>query len=231
MESLKEIQRRAAERHGGARAFEARLLRPKSRAALRRVADDRYLAEITRAVFQAGFVWRVVAAMWDGFEETFRGFDPAKVARFSDAKLRDLAVDTRIIRNPQKIRATRENARWLVTLAKEHGSASRFFADWPADDIVSLWDLMKRDGSRLGGFSGPFFLRHIGVDTPLLTGDVLAVLREQGVVEQKNPSSKKALRAIQEAFNAWRAESGRSLTEISRILACSSGEIYDPDGF
>ena len=156
---------------------------------------------------------------------------PGKGRRFSDQKLRDLKADTRIIRNPQKILATRENARWLVALAKQHGSASRFFADWPADDIVSLWDLMKRDGSRLGGFSGQFFLRHMGVDTPMMTGDVLAVLREQGVVEQKNPTSKKALRAIQEAFNTWRAESGRSLCEISRILACSTGEIYDPDEF
>ena len=231
MDSLKEIQRRAAERHGGARALELRLSRPKSRAALRRIPDDRYLAAMTRAVFQAGFVWRVVAAKWDGFEEAFRGFGPAKIARFSDTKLRDLGADARIIRNPQKIHATRDNARWLVALAKQHGSASRFFADWPADDIVSLWEVMKRDGSRLGGFSGQFFLRHMGVDTPMLTGDVLAVLRGQGIVEQKNPTSKKALRAIQDAFNTWRAESGRSLSEISRILACSNGEVYDPDGF
>ena len=30
---------------------------------------------------------------------------------------------------------------------------------------------------------------------------------------------------IQDAFNAWRDESGRSLSQISRILACSEGEV------
>jgi len=29
------------------------------------------------------------------------------------------------------------------------------------------------------------------------------------------------MRAVQEAFNAWKNESGRSLTEISRVLAMS----------
>ena len=122
----------------------------------------------------------------------------------------------------------RENASWLVKLAKEHGSASRFFADWPPEDFVGLWDQMKTNGSRLGGMTGPMMLRHVGVDTPMLTNDVVAALREQGVVEQKSPTSKKAQRAIQDAFDAWRAESKRSNTEISRILSCSTGDVYDP---
>jgi hypothetical protein len=53
---------------------------------------------------------------------------------------------------------------------------------------------------------------------------VVQALREQGVVEQKSPTSKQALRSIQEAFNTWRDESGRSLCEISRILSCSVGD-------
>jgi hypothetical protein len=53
---------------------------------------------------------------------------------------------------------------------------------------------------------------------------VILGLREQGIVEQKNPSSKQALRAVQEAFCRWREERGRSLSEISRILACSVGD-------
>lgn len=230
MDTLKEIYARASSRHGGEMALEAMLPKPKSRAALRRTPDHRYLAGMARAIFQAGFVWRIVEAKWDGFEAAFSGFEPARVARFSEQKLRDLAQDTRIIRNPPKIRAVRDNARWLVTLAKEHGSASRFFANWPADDIVSLWGVLKLDGSRMGAFSGPFFLRHMGVDTPMLTEDVSRALREQGVIDQKNPASKKALRAVQEAFNTWRSEGGRSLCEISRILACSVGAVHDPFG-
>ena len=64
-------------------------------------------------------------------------------------------------------------------------------------------------------------LRHLGVDTPMLTDSVLRALREQGVVETKSPTSQAALRRIQDAFDAWRDESGRALCELSKILALS----------
>lgn len=221
MERWKAIEARAAKRVGGAAALEAELPRAKSAAALRRVPDSRWLAEMTRAVFQAGFVWKVIENKWQGFEAAFGGFEPAAVARYSENKLAELASDSRIVRNPQKIRATRENSLFLCALAKEHGSAARFFADWPAADIVGLWDVLRERGSRLGGFTGPFVLRHLGKDTPMLTDSVLRALRAQGVVEVKSPSSRAALRRVQDAFNAWHEESGRALCELSKILALS----------
>jgi hypothetical protein len=56
----------------------------------------------------------------------------------------------------------------------------------------------------------------------MLSADVVAALVEMDIVE-KMPTSKKALAAVQEAFNQWRGESGRSLCQISRVLACSVG--------
>jgi 3-methyladenine DNA glycosylase Tag len=221
MQPWKEIEARAARRKGGAAAVEAELPRSKSRAALRRLGDDRWLAEMTRAVFQAGFVWKVIEHKWPGFEAAFDGFDPERVARYSEKKLAELARDARIVRNPQKIYATRDNALFLRELAAEHGSAARFFADWPEDDIVGLWDVLKRRGTRLGGFTGPFVLRHLGKDTPMLTDSVVRALRGAGVIGSEGPTSKAAQRKIQEAFNAWREESGRALCEISKILAMS----------
>ncbi len=226
MDTFKEIYRRAAARHGGSKALDSQLPRPKTRATLQRTADHRYLSAMTRGVFQAGFVWRVVENKWKGFEEAFKGFEPKPLARLSNRQLNALAQDTRIIRNPQKIHAVRENARLLVELAAKHKAASRFFASWPEEDIVGLWDVLKRRGSRLGGMTGPMFLRTMGKDTPILTNDVLFALREQGIVETKSPSSKKALHDIQTAFNTWRDESDRSLSEISRVLAFSVGEIH-----
>ena len=211
MDTWKEIYRRAAARHGGSRALDSQLPKPKTRATLRRTPDHRYLSALTRGVFQAGFVWRVVENKWKGFE-------PEALGRLSNKQLTALAQDTRIIRNPQKIRAVRENARFLVELAAEYKSASRFFASWPEEDIVGLWDTLKRRGSRLGGMTGPMFLRSMGKDTPILTNDVVLALREQGVVEAKNPTSKQALQDIQTAFSRapwplipaiWREESDR----------------------
>jgi 3-methyladenine DNA glycosylase Tag len=229
VESFASIYERAAGRHGGPAALEARLARPKSRAALRRIPDARLLAEMTRQVFNAGFVWRVVEAKWPGFEAAFRDFDPKKIARLSNVDLEKLRRDERIVRNPQKIQATRANAQLLVELAREHGSAARWLADWPESDVVGLWTQLAQRGSRLGGFTGQMFLRHVGKDTPMLTADVVAALRCAGVMTVKTPSSQKALGEIQKALDAWRAESGRSLTEISRVLACSEGEVRVDD--
>ena len=42
----------------------------------------------------------------------------------------------------------------------------------------------------------------------------------EGVID-KQPSSKTAMKSVQSAFNTWMNQSGRSLTEISRVLAMS----------
>ncbi len=223
MERWKAIETRALERCGGVEALARELPKARSRAALRRIGDERWLAEMARGVFQAGFVWKVIEHKWPGFEAAFGGFDPAKVARYSEKKLGQLAGDARIVRNPQKIRAVRHNAVFLRELADEHGSAARFFAEWPEADIIGLWDVMARRGSRLGGFTGPFVLRHMGKDTPMLTSDVLRALGEFGALDGASASSKAGLRKVQDAFNAWRAESGRSLCATSKILALSVG--------
>ncbi|OZB13509.1 MAG: 3-methyladenine DNA glycosylase, partial [Marinobacter sp. 34-60-7] len=43
---------------------------------LEATGDDRYLSEITRCIFKAGFVWRVIERKWPDFEAAFEGFVP-----------------------------------------------------------------------------------------------------------------------------------------------------------
>ncbi|MGH7822572.1 MAG: DNA-3-methyladenine glycosylase I, partial [Candidatus Binatia bacterium] len=50
--------------------------------------------------------------------------------------------------------------------------------------------------------------------------DVVKALRREKIVK-KTSMSNRDLAAVQEAFNAWRRESGRPLCQLSRILACS----------
>lgn len=222
MGRFQEIYDRAAESKGGSAALEKLLQTPKSKAELEATPDHRYLAGMTKCVFQAGFSWKVVEQKWDGFEQAFHGFEPRRVVAFNDEDLDGLVHNAAIIRNGQKILATRDNARFVLDLAEEHGSAGKFFANWPADNIVGLWALLKKRGSRLGGASGQYFLRFAGIDTPIMSRDVVAALIGDGVVD-KNPTAQRDLKAVQDAFNGWRAESGRSLTEISRVLAVSVG--------
>lgn len=57
MDDFAEIEARAAERKGGYAALDALLPTCKSADELAAIADDRYLSEMTKRIFQAGFVW------------------------------------------------------------------------------------------------------------------------------------------------------------------------------
>jgi 3-methyladenine DNA glycosylase Tag len=220
MRSFDEILARAAARHGGEAELEASLPKPRTARVLARLTDDRWLAEMTRSVFRAGFRWKVVDAKWAGFEAAFHGFDTMACAMLADEDLEALQADTRIIRNGPKIRTVRDNAVFVRQMRDEYGSFTRCVAEWPGTDIVGLWMLMKTGGARLGGMSGPMTLRSLGKDTFLLTGDVGRALVETGVVDRP-PSGKRALATVQAAFNDWREATGRPLCQLSRILAMS----------
>ena len=220
MRTFEEIYAIAAQRKGGAEALETRLSKPHSLAELIEIPDDRWLAAMARAIFQAGFNWQVVNAMWPGFEDAFEGFDPNRVAMYHDDDLARLLSEKRVVRNGPKLRAVMENAAYVKRLAQEHGTAARYFAEWPSENLVGLLDGMAKQGSRLGGVTGQRVLRAMGRDSFVLSADVAARLVAEGVVG-KPPSSRRDMEAVQQAFNTWRGQSGRSLTEISQILAMS----------
>jgi 3-methyladenine DNA glycosylase Tag len=220
MESFDRIFQRAAERKGGAAELEELLPHASTAEELRATPDDRYLAEMTKCVFRSGFVWKIIEAKWPGFETAFHGFDVATCAMLSDEEQEQLAQNPDIVRNGKKIQSVQKNAAFILDVRDSHGNFGSYLADWPQENIVGLWDDLKKRGNRLGGQTGRFFLRFVGKDTPMFSADVVKALVAQGVVE-KEPTSKKALQQVQDAFNVWREESGRELCEISRVLACS----------
>ncbi|WP_417489137.1 DNA-3-methyladenine glycosylase I [Maricaulis sp.] len=222
MRKFDEIYAISAERKGGAEALEALITPPMPLDDLARIPDDRWLSMMAKCLFQAGFHWKVIEAKWPGFETAFEGFNPARVSFYGDEEIDRLVSDTAIVRNGAKIMAVVENARFLVDLAAEHGSAAKFFADWPADDFIGLMDVLAKRGSRLGGATGQRALRWMRKESFILSQDVVARLIAEDVVA-KAPTSKRDLAAVQAAFNTWRGQSGRSLTEISRVLSMSVG--------
>jgi 3-methyladenine DNA glycosylase Tag len=224
MRNFEEIFAIAADRRGGAAAVERLLGHPRPLAELNAIADDRWLAGMTRAVFNAGFNWKVIEAKWDGFEAAFEGFDINRNAMLNDDDLDRLTGDTRIVRNGAKIRSVQHNAQLLVELKAERGNGEHQLAAWPPQDFAGLLEMLGKRGSRLGGATAQYFLRNMGRDGFILGGDAVARLIEEGVID-KPPTSKAAMRAVQAAFNTWMAQSGRSLTEISRVLALSIGEV------
>ncbi len=223
MQRFDDIRKMAEDRKGGADALEALLVDDTPKQNIGALSDDRILSEFSKRVFQAGFNWSVVENKWPGFEEAFHHFDIGRNAMMFDEDLDAHLKNTGIIRHAKKILSVRDNAIFLSDLAQEHGSAAKFFADWPSSELVGLWDVMKKRGNRLGGTTAQYALRFMGKDCFILSRGVANALARAGVVDGPT-TSKTAQRKVQDAFNTWRDESGENYTRMSRILAMSIGD-------
>lgn len=220
MRSFAEILEIAASRHGGQQAVLADMPRIKTPEELAAIPDDLWLAQMAKGIFQAGISWKVVDNKWPGIEAAFHQFRPARVALIEGDELDDLLNDTRVIRSGPKITAIRDNAVWMGQVAATHGSFAACVAHWPSADYGGLLTWLAKEGSRLGGNTGAYAMRAMGRDGFSLSADVTARLMAEGVIDAPATSAK-ALKAVQEAFNTWHAESGLPLTTLSRILAKS----------
>lgn len=208
-------------RFGSLAAVEARLPIPKTATELTAISDDRYLSLMAQRIFRAGLRHSVVDAKWPNFEDVFWQFDPEKVVLMSAEHIERLMQDTRIIRHLGKLKSVPRNAQMLLDIRQEFGSFGAFLAQWPAHDIVGLWRYLAKHGYQLGGLSAPRFLRMAGKDTFVLSDDVVAALVAQNIVS-KHPTSQRDLAAVQAAFNAWQRQSGRSLSQLSMLLAMTA---------
>ena len=215
MRTFDDLYAIAAERKGGADALEEMIPLPDPN--VMQIPEDRWLATLTKCIFQAGFNWKVIETKWDGFEAAFHGFDVNACAFLHDEDMDRLMSDKGIVRNGPKIRTVIENAHFLQSL-RDEGGAGVVLGGWPSEDYIGLLERMKKDGARLGGMTGQYAMRFAGRDAFILSRDVTARLIAEGVID-KPATSKTAMKAVQAAFNSWMEQSGRGLTEISRVLA------------
>jgi len=94
---------------------------------------------------QAGLNWSIVLKKREGYRRAFSGFDPNKVARYTEKRVQKLLLDPGIIRNRQKIDAAVRNARAFLTIQEEFGTfdayAWRFVGGQPK---VNRWRVIKQ---------------------------------------------------------------------------------------
>src|SRR5210317_2194283 len=109
MNSFKTILERACARKGGKDKLFAMLPDPLEQDVLISRPDSYYLEEMTRSIFQAGFVWRVINSKWPTFREAFFDFDLNKLMKLNERDWENFVQDKRIVRNRQKIQALRHN--------------------------------------------------------------------------------------------------------------------------
>ncbi|MGN6763790.1 MAG: DNA-3-methyladenine glycosylase I [Rhizobiaceae bacterium] len=221
---FEKIRARAGGRKEGDAVLQSLLGPVPDNAALVGLTDDRVLSLMAERIFSAGFVWKVIREKWPDFEEAFLGFEPKRLLFQPEDYWHDLAADKRIVRNPQKIKAVRDNAAFVTRVSAEHGGFGKFLADWPKDDQIGLTGFLGKNGTRLGGNTGQYFLRRAGWDAFILSSDVVLALRDAGLDIADAPTSRKDLTAIQEQMNRWATETGLPYVHLSRILAMSIGE-------
>ncbi len=89
--------------------------------------DDRKIFEfLVLEGMQAGLSWRTILDKRENFRRAFHGFDPERIARYTERDVRRLLGDAGIIRNRLKILAAVNNARRFLEVRKEFGTFDRY---------------------------------------------------------------------------------------------------------
>jgi len=154
------------------------------------VHDDNRLFEfVVLEGAQAGLSWSTILHKRDAYRKAYRGFDPAKVARFGDAQVATLLANPGIVRNRAKIAWSVRNAQAFIAVQRECGSFDayiwsfvngtplvnrpRTLADVPASTALSdriSADLRKRGFGFVGTTIVYAFMQGVGIVDDHLAG-------------------------------------------------------------
>ena len=114
--------------------------------------------------FQAGLAWITVLRKRDAFRKAFKGFDPARVARFGERDIERLMGDAGIIRSRSKIEATVGNARAYLAMQDAGEDFSGFVWNFAGGKPI----INRRRSAR-----------DVPAQTPL-SGEISATLKQRG---------------------------------------------------
>ena len=96
--------------------------------------DDRVLFEfLVLEGAQAGLSWDTILKKRENYRAAFDGFDPHKIARYSQRRLDSLMRNAGIVRNRLKILSVVKNAKAFLEVQKEFGSFDRYVWQFVGD--------------------------------------------------------------------------------------------------
>ncbi|MGX1096685.1 DNA-3-methyladenine glycosylase I [Amorphus sp. MBR-141] len=115
----------------------------------RPVADDRRLFEkIVLEGFQSGLSWLTILRKRENFRAAFAGFDFEEVARFTEADVERLLLDSGIVRHRRKIESAINNAQRCCDFVEAEGSLAAFiwrYEPSPTDrPEVHDWETLRK---------------------------------------------------------------------------------------
>ncbi len=110
------------------------------------VFDDKLLFEfLVLETFQAGLSWITILRKRENFRMAFDDFDYKRIARYDESKYDELLLDSGIIRNKLKIKATINNAQLFMDIQKEAGSFSNYLWNFSnGKPIQNNWEQMNQ---------------------------------------------------------------------------------------
>ena len=129
-------------------------------------SDDGYLEQLTKAIFQAGFSWKVIERKWPAFYQAFQAFSVEKVAALSPGDVDVLVQDETIVRNRRKIDAAVWNARKILALRADFGSMHAFLRSLDGRPYREVNNELQATFEHLGRTGAYVFLWSVGEDVP-----------------------------------------------------------------
>ncbi len=109
------------------------------------VHDDRTHFEfLTLEAAQAGLSWSTILKKREGYRRAFSNFEPQRVARYTEIRIRKLLADPAIVRHRRKIDGAFRSARAFISVQCEFGAFDAYcwrFVD--GTPKVNCWKTMK----------------------------------------------------------------------------------------
>lgn len=107
--------------------------------------DKKHFEFLTLEAAQAGLSWATILKRREGYKKAFAGFDPIKVALYSDKDIEKLINNPEIIRNRLKINAAINNTQKFIEVQKEFGTFDRYIWGFvKGKPIVNKWENMSK---------------------------------------------------------------------------------------
>ena len=102
--------------------------------------DLRHFEFLVLEAAQAGLSWSTILNKREGYRAAYRGFDPARVARFTARDVKRLLADAGIVRNRAKIASSITNAKRFLEVQREFGSFDAYLWKWTGGKpVVNRW--------------------------------------------------------------------------------------------
>jgi DNA-3-methyladenine glycosylase I len=150
--------------------------------------DNKIFEFLVLEGFQAGLSWRLILERREAFMQAFNGFDPKKVASYTESHIESLMNNPNVVRNRSKILAAVTNAKKFIEIQKEFGTFDNYIwqfvdgkpinnsfqelADLPAKTKISETisrELKKRGFQYVGPTICYAFMQAIGLVNDHLT--------------------------------------------------------------